>query len=248
MKPSCARLQLMKKIRHPNLIGLSGAWQRDGVLIIAMELGDGTLMNRLHEAQRQGLPGIPAGELLEYMRDAARGLEYLHLQPDSASRHQAAQPPHRGRRRQGGRLRPGQAAATPGHDQQRHPDPRLRRPRVLLRPDRDTVGPVRPGGHLLPAARRPFAILRHPGRDDPRPPRGQAGPVHAARAGTAGRGPAMAKGPANAGRTAPRSSPPWPPPLARRGRGGTRKLRALPQSDRHPSAGQTADHPGCWCS
>lgn len=71
-------LELMKKIRHPNLISMSGAWQRDGMLIIAMDLGDGTLMNRLQEARSQGFPGIPARELLDYMRDAARGLEFLH--------------------------------------------------------------------------------------------------------------------------------------------------------------------------
>jgi formylglycine-generating enzyme required for sulfatase activity len=71
-------LEFMKTIHHPNLIGLSGAWQREGMLILAMELGEHTLQQRLLEAQGEGFPGIPALELLEYLRDAARGLDYLH--------------------------------------------------------------------------------------------------------------------------------------------------------------------------
>jgi serine/threonine protein kinase len=71
-------LDLMKDIRHPHLLGLFGAWKQDDRLIIAMELGDRTLMDRLKEAQRQGLPGIPRHELLEYMSEAARGIDHLN--------------------------------------------------------------------------------------------------------------------------------------------------------------------------
>jgi formylglycine-generating enzyme required for sulfatase activity/serine/threonine protein kinase len=71
-------LDLMKNIRHPHLLGLFGAWQVDGYLIVAMELGDRTLMDRLKEAQRDGLPGIPRHELLEYMSEAARGIDHLN--------------------------------------------------------------------------------------------------------------------------------------------------------------------------
>src|SRR5262249_18007281 len=39
---------------------------------------DRTLMDRLNEAQRQGLPGVPFDELMEYMREAAKGLDHLH--------------------------------------------------------------------------------------------------------------------------------------------------------------------------
>src|SRR5205807_3850059 len=47
-------------------------------LILALELGEGTLMDRLKEVQAAGLPGIPPAELLDHMRDAARGLDYLN--------------------------------------------------------------------------------------------------------------------------------------------------------------------------
>jgi formylglycine-generating enzyme required for sulfatase activity len=71
-------LELMKGIRHANLLHLSGAWQRDGWLIIAMELAERTLLQRLREVRAQGHPGIPAPELLEYMFEAAKGLDYLN--------------------------------------------------------------------------------------------------------------------------------------------------------------------------
>jgi serine/threonine protein kinase len=71
-------LEMMKSIRHPNLVGLFGAWRRANLLILAMELCDRTLHDRLREAREQNLPGIPLKELLNYMRDAARGLDALH--------------------------------------------------------------------------------------------------------------------------------------------------------------------------
>ena len=71
-------LEVMKGIRHANLLSLFGAWQRNGLLIVGMELADGTLMDRHHEAICEGLPGIPLAELIEYMQQAARGIDYLN--------------------------------------------------------------------------------------------------------------------------------------------------------------------------
>jgi serine/threonine protein kinase len=71
-------LELMKKIRHPNLLGQFGAWEREGLLIVGMELAEGNLQVRLARAVEQGQPGIPAEELLEYLADAARGIDYLN--------------------------------------------------------------------------------------------------------------------------------------------------------------------------
>jgi serine/threonine-protein kinase len=71
-------LELVKGIRHAHLLSMFGAWQQDGFLILAMELADGTLRDRLQKAQAEGLPGIPPGELLEYMGEAAKGLDYLN--------------------------------------------------------------------------------------------------------------------------------------------------------------------------
>jgi formylglycine-generating enzyme required for sulfatase activity len=71
-------LDLMKDIRHANLLGVFGAWKREDLLIIAMELADRSLLDRLQEATTQELPGIPLAELLEYMREAAKGIDHLN--------------------------------------------------------------------------------------------------------------------------------------------------------------------------
>jgi serine/threonine protein kinase len=78
-------LDLMRGIRHAHLLPLFGAWQRDDYLIIAMELADRTLQDRWKECREQGLLGMPADELWEAMRDAARGIDYLneHHSPGS---------------------------------------------------------------------------------------------------------------------------------------------------------------------
>jgi formylglycine-generating enzyme required for sulfatase activity/serine/threonine protein kinase len=71
-------LELMKEVRHAHLLATFGAWQQGSMLVIAMELADGTLLDRLRRALANGQPGIPASELLEYMREAAKGLDYLN--------------------------------------------------------------------------------------------------------------------------------------------------------------------------
>ena len=63
--------------------GSQGKWSKAaGVppleLVSAMTLGEGTLMSRLKQCQSQGQKGIPRPELLQYMREAAKGLQYLN--------------------------------------------------------------------------------------------------------------------------------------------------------------------------
>jgi tetratricopeptide (TPR) repeat protein len=71
-------LEAVKSIRHPNLVSLFGVWHRDNRLILAMELCDRSLQDRLTEVLGQKLPGIPVGELLNYLSDAADGLDALN--------------------------------------------------------------------------------------------------------------------------------------------------------------------------
>ncbi len=47
-------------------------------LIIAMQLGSMSLHKRLEDCREQGLPGIPVAELLEYLEQAARGIDFLN--------------------------------------------------------------------------------------------------------------------------------------------------------------------------
>jgi serine/threonine protein kinase len=71
-------LEIIREIRHPNLLTIFGTWQSAGRLIIGMELADRTLLDRLHEVVAQALPGIPQRELLRYCQEAARVLDYLN--------------------------------------------------------------------------------------------------------------------------------------------------------------------------
>ncbi|HYT92726.1 MAG TPA: protein kinase [Gemmataceae bacterium] len=79
-------LELMRTVRHPHLLTLFGAWQTPDFLIIAMELAEGTLADRLRQCQGQGLQGIPRVELLKYLREAANAIDFLnefhHPSPD----------------------------------------------------------------------------------------------------------------------------------------------------------------------
>ncbi|HEX5273625.1 MAG TPA: bifunctional serine/threonine-protein kinase/formylglycine-generating enzyme family protein [Gemmataceae bacterium] len=71
-------LDLMKDIRHPHLLGLFGAWERDRHLIVAMQLAEGSVLDRLRQATSAGQAGIPGGELRKYVGEAAEGIDHLN--------------------------------------------------------------------------------------------------------------------------------------------------------------------------
>lgn len=71
-------LEVIKHVRHPNLLSVFGTWRRGQILIIATELADRTLHDRLRESQKQGRKGIPREELLEYFLEAAKGIDALN--------------------------------------------------------------------------------------------------------------------------------------------------------------------------
>jgi serine/threonine protein kinase len=91
-------IRLVKQIRHPNLVPVHAVWLKDEngnfmddsqdnpdtlgsqsvELLIATGLGDKNLLERLQECTKQGLPGIPRDELLDYMEQAARAIDFLN--------------------------------------------------------------------------------------------------------------------------------------------------------------------------
>jgi serine/threonine protein kinase len=71
-------LDIIREIRHLNLLSVFGAWQTDGLLVIGMELADCTLMHRHQAAVKRSLPGIPVRELLRYSQEAAKVLDFLN--------------------------------------------------------------------------------------------------------------------------------------------------------------------------
>jgi serine/threonine protein kinase len=71
-------LDLMKLLRHPFLLQTHAWWSLEDRLIIVMELADGNLRARLRACVRAGQGGIPADELLSYLKEAAEALDFLH--------------------------------------------------------------------------------------------------------------------------------------------------------------------------
>lgn len=76
--PELRALEVVKNIRHPHLLDIQFATRVDDRLVLAMALCDRSLWDRFEECREQGLPGIPVDELLEYMQDAAKALDYLN--------------------------------------------------------------------------------------------------------------------------------------------------------------------------
>jgi serine/threonine protein kinase len=78
-------LDVMRDIRHANLLSYFGSWTIGKLLIIATELADKTLLDRLQEEQSAGQQGISPDELLDYMSEAAKGIDFLN-EPKLAGR------------------------------------------------------------------------------------------------------------------------------------------------------------------
>lgn len=70
-------LELIKRLRHVYLLPLHAFWQTEDQLLIAMELADGSLRQRLNEV-KAGRLGLPVEEVLCYFAEAAEALDYLH--------------------------------------------------------------------------------------------------------------------------------------------------------------------------
>jgi WD40 repeat protein/serine/threonine protein kinase len=73
-------LQLIKRLRHHNLLSLQAFFPLPDRLVIVLELADGSLRSRYDQCREGGLPGIPTPELIRYIREAAEALDYLHKQ------------------------------------------------------------------------------------------------------------------------------------------------------------------------
>jgi serine/threonine protein kinase len=71
-------LRLMRKLRHAHLLAVFGVWQLGDILVVGMELAERTLLDRWEEVVGQGLSGIPFAELIEYLWQAAQGIDYLN--------------------------------------------------------------------------------------------------------------------------------------------------------------------------
>lgn len=73
-------LQRVKEVRHPFILSIERIEQIRGEVVIVMELADKNLHDLLVEHQAKGHPGIPRGELLAYLMDAAEALDWMNVQ------------------------------------------------------------------------------------------------------------------------------------------------------------------------
>ena len=71
-------LQRILKVNHPFILSIHRIDIIAGELIIVMDLADSSLHDRFEECQSQGLRGIPAAQLWDYVRDAAEALDYMN--------------------------------------------------------------------------------------------------------------------------------------------------------------------------
>jgi serine/threonine protein kinase len=71
-------LELIKRLRHPYLLQTQSFYPLEDRLIIAMELAEGSLRDRLKECRQAKMPGIPVDEMIRYFRESAEALDYLH--------------------------------------------------------------------------------------------------------------------------------------------------------------------------
>src|SRR5262249_36888804 len=71
-------LELMKQLRHPHLLTVSAHWRFPGLLVIALDLADGTLLDRPRRWVAHGPPGGPGDGRGEAGRGARRGVPSLN--------------------------------------------------------------------------------------------------------------------------------------------------------------------------
>ncbi|MFO0947656.1 MAG: serine/threonine-protein kinase [Planctomycetota bacterium] len=71
-------LRILAGIRHESLASIHGFRREGEFLVVALELGDETLEERLSICQGEGRRGIPVEELREYMRQIADALDFLY--------------------------------------------------------------------------------------------------------------------------------------------------------------------------
>lgn len=77
-KSEARLLEQLRRSEHPHLLKIEDDWVVDGVLVLALELAQGTLYDRFKQARESGQVGLPMAELLEHMEHAAEALDYLH--------------------------------------------------------------------------------------------------------------------------------------------------------------------------
>src|SRR5262249_44969107 len=73
-------IERIKDLRHPFLLSMERVEIVEGDLVIVMELADKSLDDLLKESLTAGQPGLPRGDVLRYLSEAAEVLDLMHLE------------------------------------------------------------------------------------------------------------------------------------------------------------------------
>jgi len=76
--PEQRALEVIRDIRHPHLLDVQFAVRAQDCLVIGMPLCDESLWDRLRACRDRSLPGLPRDELLCYMNELARAIDFLN--------------------------------------------------------------------------------------------------------------------------------------------------------------------------
>jgi serine/threonine protein kinase len=73
-------LEVVRQLHHPNLLQMHAVWSLPDRLVLATDLADGSLHEYARWCRALGLAGVPAPELLTFLKEVANALDYLHGQ------------------------------------------------------------------------------------------------------------------------------------------------------------------------
>jgi serine/threonine protein kinase len=76
--PEIRNVQLVSQLRHPNIVRVDKVWCERERLLIAMELGDGSLQDLAEVSQIEFGAPLPAQLLVDYFCQAATGIDFLN--------------------------------------------------------------------------------------------------------------------------------------------------------------------------
>jgi serine/threonine protein kinase len=80
VEPDRQQVEMLQSVRYPALPRTEIAWNPSGRLVLVTDDVEQTLHDRMEACQKQGLPGIPREELLDYLRPVAEALDLLYQQ------------------------------------------------------------------------------------------------------------------------------------------------------------------------
>jgi serine/threonine protein kinase len=83
-------IQVVRQVRHPNLVHIEQVWCDRGYVVVCMELADGSLLDLLEAYRTECGSPLPAREVCNYLRQVAEVLDYLNTRQHLIDGHRVA--------------------------------------------------------------------------------------------------------------------------------------------------------------